>query len=195
MDNEYPNCQNNTDEQPAGESPAPDAEASGEHVAVDHREAPADERDGEKLVPVSEAKRYRRRAQAAERQLAAVQEMLEASEAALQDTRQEARALREAQRVDDLLIEAGAIDLETTRLLTEVALSDMEKPEVLEAVAEVHRRKPFLFRNRCAKSGALGPKNTAESRSDRHVERAAVEAGTTGRRSDLLRYLRLKRRT
>lgn len=126
-------------------------------------------------------------------------QFLEARVAELQTELAQAReALDAAERrhqVDLLLIEAEAIDLESARLLTELAINQSRSTDLRGAVGDLRRRKPFLFRARHASSAGsrasatLGPASPPADPADD----AAHEAATTGDRSALLRYLRAKR--
>jgi hypothetical protein len=169
-------------------SPAGDAtpEATGEPNET------AGQRD-EKFVPVSEARRYRKRAQAAETTLADLQRELQARQAVVREQQELISDLRRRQQIDEQLIEAGTVDLETARLLTELAIGEMDEPDVEEAVEGLRRRKPFLFRHAPAASGALSPREEGESPLDDRLTHAASEACRSGRRQDLLRYLHLRR--
>lgn len=148
---------------------------------------------GTKQVPVSEARRYRKRAQAAEALVEQLQQELDTQSAALTKHKVLAADLQLRQTIDDQLVESHAVDLETTRLLIELALKDMPEPDVARAVSDLRQRKPFLFTARGPGHGALSPK-TAESPHGTHLDQAAAEACATGRRQDLLQYLRLRRR-
>lgn len=114
----------------------------------------------------------------------------------LQTQLDEARAtiarLERRARIDELLRDADALDLETARLLTELTLQQMDQPDLDAAVADLRRHKPWLFHRRepiqrdpLAVSGeSIEPDAPAD---------AARHAATTGDRRDLLRYLRLRR--
>ncbi len=149
-------------------------------------------RDGaeEKLVPVGESIRYRRRAQQAEHKLTELQQMLERSQAELGEAR---RSLEEAERrrgIDQLLVEADAIDLEAARLLTEAAVAQMDDADVAEVVDDLRRHKPYLFR-RTDSVGAMSPRPRRDDGGP--ADEAAAMALASGNRRDLLRYLRLRR--
>jgi hypothetical protein len=125
-------------------------------------------------------------------------QFLEARVAELQTELSQAReALDAAERrhqVDLLLIEAEAIDLESARLLTELAINQSRSTDLRGAVGDLRRRKPFLFRARHAgvasrASATLGPASPPTDPADE----AAQEAASTGDRTALLRYLRAKR--
>ena len=169
----------------AEDGPARTGETNGTH-SDDSRE--------EKLVPVDEARRYRKRAQTAERALAEVQRDLLNANQQLEEREMAISQLERRQRIDELLREADAIDLEATRLLTELTVAQMDEPDVEAAVAELKRRKPLLFRPPARPAGAMSPRVQEHSQSHL-LQTAAQEAGTTGARRDLLRYLRLRRRT
>jgi hypothetical protein len=158
----------------------------------------------ERMVPVSEAKRYRKRAQAAEAtleelkaQLAENQEQIRRSEALIE-------SLERRQQTDELLIEHDAVDLESARLLVEQAIADGDADDVASAVAELQRRKPVLFHPRNPRNLRSGraAASTAQAVRDMYgrtlrqesLERAASDASETGKRHDVMRYLRLRRR-
>ncbi len=146
----------------------------------------------DKLVPVGEAIRYRKRAQTAEQQLEDLNEKLHALQAKLTEADQTIVGLERRQKVDALLTEADAIDLETVRLLTEQAVSLMDDPEVELAVNDLKRHKPYLFRHRQSLgASAMGP--SIDHPGHDPAEQAAEQATKTGNRRDLLRYLRLRR--
>lgn len=142
-----------------------------------------------KLVPVSEAVRYRKRAQTAERELEQLQQEQSKLQSELQTSRETIEYLERRQRVDQSLQQAEAIDLETTRLLTEIAIADLDEPDIELAVEELKREKPFLFR-RGTRSHNMSARPQAVPT---EVSTAAEQAKATGHRRDLLHYLRLRR--
>lgn len=115
-------------------------------------------------------------------------------EATLAQARAEAEAVRRGREIDQELIEGGAVDLETTRLLAEAAVARMERPDIAAAVRELKRRKPFLFRGMGigAPTAARFPDDGAP-KSNGSIDDASEEARTSGDRMALLRYLRMKR--
>ncbi len=142
-----------------------------------------------KLVPVSEAVRYRKRAQTAERELEQLQQEQSRLQNDLQISRETIEYLERRQRVDQSLQQAEAIDLETARLLTEIAIADLDEPDIELAVEELKREKPFLFR-RGTRSHNMSARPQAVPT---EVSTAAEQAKATGHRRDLLHYLRLRR--
>ena len=146
----------------------------------------------DKMVPVTEAIRYRRRAQQAEERLGVMERELSALREQYGASQETIAALERRERIDALLTEADAVDLEAARLLTEVAVSAMDEPDVAQAVADLRRHKPYLFdHGGVGLPSALGPREP-EYHADPAVD-AADQARTSGDRRDLLRYLRLRR--
>ena len=149
----------------------------------------------QRLVPVTEAIRYRKRAQTAEQQLEALKGQLQDSQVELEQARQSLTALDRRQRIDQILAESDAIDLEVARLLTEAAVADMDEPDIKLAIEDLQRHKPYLFRHR-NNGSTTGSAMTARPRDGLNTttQHAARQAAATGDRRDLLKYLRLRRR-
>ncbi len=143
---------------------------------------------------VGEAKKYRKRAQAAEQSLDELRRELDEKSAKLTELEKTVSDLERAGRVDQLLIEAEAVDLESARLLTTMAIEQMDEPDVELAVTELKRRKPYLFRARSRASSAMSARPEHATPAREAADHAAGEAYATGNRADLLRYLRLKRK-
>jgi len=135
---------------------------------------------------------------------------LESRVAELTGTLAQAReALDAAERrheIDLALVEAGAIDLETARLVADAVVSRQEQRDVKKAVRELRSTKGFLFaadtqvaptnHNRRARvpgraPGIMGAKLTPSEPAP--LRAAADAAAASGDRGDLLRYLRAKR--
>lgn len=138
--------------------------------------------DGEQTpAPVSEADEWRSRALSAEARAAELAEELAAARSA-----QEAAEL--GARIERELRGAEALDLETARMLTEAALAGADEPDVAGAVAELKRRKPFLFASERPAGAMSGHVRPTDER-----QRLAEDARATGDRGALLRYLRARR--
>jgi len=151
---------------------------------------------GERMVPVSEAKRYRKRAQAAETMIDELKQQLAANEAQIRSSESLLAAMQRRLEIDDLLIECGSLDMESARALVEQSLADREHETAEAAVNELQRRKPALFRgSRCTHAAAQAARNVnGQSLRQESLLRAAVNAGETGQRHDVMQYLRLRRR-
>jgi len=119
-------------------------------------------------------------------------------ERSLAEAREALDAVERRHRIDSALIEADAIDLDTARLLTEMAVASMPDADIAAAIADLQRDKPFLFRpvmhRRAAPTtSAAGASLPAPPPDPAHD--AAREAVATGNRRALLRYLRARRAT
>lgn len=164
----------------------------GHEAEAERAEKAEGEKQQERMVRVTEAIRYRRRAQVAEKQLEALASKLREAEEKLKHSREEMGRLERRQKVDRLLAESEAIDLEAARLLTEAAVEGMEEPDVEAAVADLKRHKPYLFRQRGPLRLAMGARTLTGSQE--RADEVAEEARMSGNRRDLLRYLRLRRK-
>ena len=160
-------------------------------IESNHDEEAASLQD--RLVPVAEAIRYRKRAQAAEQQLSGLQEQLQSAQQRCEQAEQTISSLERRQQIDALLAEADAIDIDAARLLTEAAVQSMDEPDVAEAVDDLRRHKPYLFRAEGGATGGLALAPRIEGFDD-PLAQAAEQAQHSGDRRDLLRYLRLRRR-
>jgi CO dehydrogenase/acetyl-CoA synthase alpha subunit len=148
----------------------------------------------EKLVPVTESIRYRRRAQAAEKKAADL-------EAELAETRNQKEAIAkqvESLNLESLMIQklarSGANDLETAMLIAKSRMAGSEKPDIDSVIEQMKKEKQYLF-NCCefpvqAKtSGAKEKMNPGVNR----LEKAARAAANTGSRRNLQEYMKIKR--
>lgn len=147
----------------------------------------------DRFVPVNEAIRYRKRAQAAEQQIASIQQQLDQAQQRYEEAEQAIESLERRQRIDELLAEADTVDMEAARLLTEVAVQSMDEPDLAEAVDDLRRHKPYLFHREGRGVGGLALAPRLEGVDD-PLAQAAEQAQHSGDRRDLLRYLRLRRR-
>ena len=128
-------------------------------------------------------------------------ERMSALEAQLAEKDRVIEHLERREQITSLLRDAKAIDLDATRLLTEATIAQMDEPDVEQAVAELRQRKPALFRAarpRPAAQSARGGGSSAGAsqppdQSPARADDAARAAALTGRRRDLMDYLRLRR--
>lgn len=135
------------------------------------------------------------RAVEAERELADAQQELKAAIEELQALRDAVAGLEMSREIDQQLVRARAIDLETARLLVQRELERMESPDIARAVGELRRSKPFLFGQGSGFIGALGSGASAgvSASALNQIDEAAEEARRSGDRRALLRYLRMRR--
>lgn len=127
----------------------------------------------------------RRRAEAAEARAAQLERQLA-------ETRETLDAAERRRAISEGLAQAQALDLETAALLTEAAVAQMAEADVGAAIADLKRRKPFLFRQ-APRPGAMSPAPRAAAPRDTLAD-AASAARDSGDRRALLEYLRLRRR-
>lgn len=123
--------------------------------------------------------------------LADLERQLAERTAELAQAREALDAAERRRTIAEHLAQSDAIDLEAAALLTELAVASMPEPDVAAAVADLRRRKPFLFRTP-ARSTAMSPEPRATAPDP--LADAADAARTTGDRRALLDYLRLRRR-
>jgi len=118
-------------------------------------------------------------------------------EQSLAEAREALDTVERRHRIDAALIEANAIDLETARLLTEMAVADMPDADIAAAVNDLQRHKPFLFRpvthRRAAPATTAAAGASLPAPSPDPLLDAASEAVATGNRRALLRYLHARR--
>ncbi|MCC7407115.1 MAG: hypothetical protein IT442_03535 [Phycisphaeraceae bacterium] len=122
--------------------------------------------------------------------LVALEGELEKARGELKDARGLVEKLERRQRIDELLAESDAVDLEAARLLTEAAVQLMDEPDLRLAVDDLRRHRPYLFRQRHKRGSVMG----ARSETGERLEVEGEKARESGDRRTLLRYLRLKRR-
>lgn len=127
--------------------------------------------------------------------LSALEAKVSELEKALSLSRESLDAAERRHQIDLALVEAEAIDLETARLLTELAVQAMDSKDVRAAVNELKSRKGFLFRSSSPTSGRnRGAMGAREHTGNGSTLRSAAEAAAaSGDRGDLLRYLRARR--
>lgn len=118
--------------------------------------------------------------------LTAAEDQIDAYEETISD-------LERRHSITEALYEARAIDIGTARLLADLALKDMDEPDVDAAIAQLHEDKAYLFAPSASPPLASAQSPALEPDADEGLTHAAAEAHATGNRRDLLRYLRLKR--
>ncbi len=113
------------------------------------------------------------------------------TESLLAQAREALDASERKRQIERELLQESAIDLETASMLTEAAVAGMAKADVRAAIADLRKRKPFLFRAAPPRtSSVMGGHSPADPLAD-----AAAAARDTGDRRALLKYLRLRRGT
>jgi len=145
-------------------------------------------------VPISEEVVWKARAEEAESKVGELEARVHELETEVESAHASVKSVERRGEIDRELTAAKTIDLETARLLTEATISEMDSPDVAIAVRELCDRKPFLFASRDRASGfgvSMGP--AGSSSGDDELETMARRAKSSGDRSELLRYLRVRR--
>lgn len=156
------------------------------------------ETDNMKLVPVAESIRYRKRAQSAEKKVEDLMEQL--SEAKSQATKISERLsdIEIEQKLTSKLAAAGSVDLETAVLLAKARMEGQKDADLDGVIEQLKKEKQYLFGG---VGGTVTAKKTAGAKESTYggtnnqtaLERAAKKAATTGNRTDLQEYLKLRR--
>jgi hypothetical protein len=156
---------------------------------------PAGDNDSTKLVPVAESIRYRKRAQSAEKKIEELTEQLAQSKAQASELSVQLSDIQTEQKLTRQLAAAGVVDLETAVLIARARLQEKDDADVKDVIEQLKKEKQFLFA-----TGSCGPAptKTAGARdrvtnSQTLLEKAAKKAATTGNRTDLHEYLKLRR--
>ena len=151
--------------------------------------------DNLKLVPVSESIRYRKRAQSAEKKIESLAEQLAEAKAEAKKTAEQLSSTQVEQKLVRELAAAGAVDMETVVLIAKARMEGETEADIDSVIRQLKKEKQYLFtsgsRAVTAKKTA-GAKERTES-SQTVLERAAKKAATTGNRTDLQEYLKLRR--
>ncbi|MBW7991887.1 MAG: hypothetical protein FVQ84_17965 [Planctomycetes bacterium] len=158
----------------------------------------AGDNDNMKLVPVAESIRYRKRAQSAEKKVEDLTEQL--SEAKSQATKISERLsdIEAEQKLTSKLAAAGSVDLETSVLLAKARMEGQTDADLDGVIEQLKKEKQYLFGGA---GGVVTAKKTAGAKESAYggtnnqtaLERAAKKAATTGNRTDLQEYLKLRR--
>lgn len=150
----------------------------------------------EKMVPVSESIRYRRRAQRAEKQAEQLKEDCGKARSELENVKSELKETKLDKELAGKLSSAGAVDTETAMLVAKQKLSESEEKDVESVIDELSRDKPYLFGSGGQDSRGTNVTRPARQRAGENeslLESAAKRASDTGSRVDLQEYLRLRR--
>ena len=149
----------------------------------------------ERLVPVGEAIRYRKRAQSAESQMSELSEELNKANLTAQSLSKELENVRLENSLISKLINAGATDLEAAILLAKKRLDACESKDINVVIEQLINEKEHLFVPRQASVAAL-PSSGAKQRNEnsrKSLEKIAQRASSSGSRVDVQEYMRARR--
>jgi hypothetical protein len=149
-----------------------------------------------RLVPVAESIRYRKRAQSAEKKIEDLTEQLAQARSESARIAEQMSDMRVEQQLTRKLVAAGAVDLEAAVLIAKTRMEHEAKADLDGVIEQLRNEKQYLFDNNNAEAVALqrtaGVKDRVQN-NQTMLERAAKRAATTGRRTDLQEYLKLRR--
>lgn len=151
--------------------------------------------DNLKLVPVAESIRYRKRAQSAEKKVEVLAEQLAEAKAQAKAVSEQLDDVRLQQKLMRKLAAAGTVDLETAVLIAKAKMAGDKDADLDGVIEQLKKQKQYLF---AGSSPTVTTKKTAAAKdrlqnSQTILERAAKKAATTGNRTDLQQYLKLRR--
>ena len=156
-------------------------------------ESSEDEDQKEKLVPVGEAIRYRKRAQTAEQQAEAIEQELKTSKDKSRELEGQISELQSEKGITAELISAGAIDLEAAVMMAKSRTKEHE--DVKSVIKQLRSEKAYLFTDQAEQStstktaGVKNKNTTARS----VLEASAKKAAVSGSRADVQEYLKVRR--
>lgn len=119
-------------------------------------------------------------------------------EGELRAAREKIKESETRRQIQRLLMEAQTIDVDSATLLAEAALKEgaatldkLGDRAIAKVIDDIRRRKPLLFRS--TPKPRASAMSTRIEQTDTPIASAAEEAARSGHRTDLLRYLRLRR--
>ena len=151
--------------------------------------------DSLKLVPVAESIRYRKRAQSAEKKVEALAEQLAQAKAQACEAVEQLNSIQVEQKLTRKLATAGAVDLETAVLIAKARVEGETEADLDGVIEWLRKEKQYLFRGgdvTAAAQKTAGAKDRMQN-SQTILEKAAKRAATTGNRTDLQEYLKVRR--
>jgi hypothetical protein len=151
--------------------------------------------DIEKMVPVAEAIKYRKRAQNAEKMLETLDQQLRESKVQNEKITKQLEDVKSEKVLTSKLSDSGATDLEAAVILAKETMKNNPDDDVDTVIRKLRQEKSYLFAGRGSAAGfnktfGIRDKNSA---SQSGLERAAKQAAVSGKRNDLQEYLRLRR--
>ena len=160
--------------------------------------------DSPKLVPVAESIRYRKRAQSAEKKVELLSEQLAQAKSQAQKMSEQLQYVQTEQQLIRKLAAAETVDMETAVLIAKARIEDQAQADLDGVIEQLKKEKQYLFTNttgsasshRKTEAGATKKTASAKERmqgSQKTLEKAAKKAATTGNRTDLQEYLKLRR--
>ena len=149
------------------------------------------------VVPVTEAIKYRKRAQAAEGQLEQLSDQLNELEKEQTNTQTLLKNALLEQEMMTELVKAGTMDIEVAMLLAKQKLASCgdQEQNTQKIIQQLQQERPSLFANNSGVNLG-GPTFGARSPNGGHVtklKRLAEQVTHSGNRKDMQEYLKLRR--
>ena len=152
-----------------------------------------------KRVPVTEAIRYRKRAQSAEKQAENLAEQLAQAKSEVSEIAEQLKSVETEQKLTRKLATEGVADLETAVLVAKARIEGQTEADLDSVIEQLKEEKQHLFGGQ--KSIPMTSKRTAPAKdraivgveSQTVLAKAARKAAATGSRADLQEYLKLRR--
>lgn len=151
--------------------------------------------DVSRLVPIAESIRYRKRAQGAEKQVEDLTEQLAEANSQVVKLSEQVSDIQAEQKLTRKLVAAGTIDLEAAVLIAKARMQGQTEADLEACVEQLKKEKQYLFggvADTAATKRTAGVKERV-AHSQTVLEGAAKRAATTGNRTDLQEYLKLRR--
>ena len=154
-----------------------------------------EEAGGEKLVPVSEAIRYRKRAQSAEKEMAELQQRLNEQTQENSRVKNQLAEARLEQELTAKLLTEKVNDIEAAVLMAKARIRDAEEVDIDNVVEQLKKEKGYLFGELgtevvVSKTSGIKEKNSG---SRVVLESLAQAAAGSGKRTDVQEYMRARR--
>jgi hypothetical protein len=153
------------------------------------------EQRGEKLVDVSEAIRYRKRAQMAEQKKTILEQELVERKSEIEKLNRNISQMTIERQLIDKFVSAGVRDLEAAVIIGRNRLEKDSQATADDVVEQMRKEKSYLFGDSPAATvitKTSGVKNKL-SQTTGVLARAAKKASQTNSRTDLQEYLRTRR--
>jgi hypothetical protein len=161
---------------------------------IDGSEEP--QQRSERLVDVSEAIRYRKRAQSAEQKQAQLEQELVENRGEVERLNKNLSQMTIERQLIEKLVSAGVRDLDAAVIIGRTRLEDDKKATAADVVEQLKKEKSYLFSD-AGLAVAAGTKTSGVkdklSGTTGVLERAAKKAAKSGSRTDLQEYLRARR--
>lgn len=151
--------------------------------------------NNEKLVPVSEAIRYRKRAQNAEKEKSELEQELHLIKKENERINEQLKESKLKQQLISGLTMAGVTDLEAAVLMANARMKSESDNDIESVIEQLKKEKSYLFsadNELTAVSKTAGVKER-KGGSQRVLKNAANRAAVSGSRTDVQEYMKVRR--